>query len=348
MDNTNIKETKMIIRTRNYNGDYGIGSVFVNETEFIVQQLLENPNKEDGLIRYSENIGFCADEKLGSKPLATIKAEIPFLVTYDKLNIFNEIINKIKANPEYKYNETHYVKDRFDPKRLEYVDVIIDGEEFEIYREDGVYSKIYSEVLDGRNSGIPKMFDEFYQKLSDLMRKTNKIEYDDPSILNIPYEERIVTKLVDKVKDLAPNVETTIAQLLQLTNEDVASIEPLIQGTVFNNLIKVCEESNIGIEVNHDEFGGLGYHYKFKKINSTNNENIINELVDAIEKLPKGTEIALSSIMGDKFKNYSTNELFEINKKVLSVCKERGIILNFDKYKDQAVGLPFNIPFIKE
>ena len=265
--NNNVKETKITIRLRNYNGDYGIGSVFISETECIVQQLLNNSNHEDGLIKYSENIGFCANEKLGSNPLATIRTEIPFLVTYDKLNIFNEIIEKIKTNPDYKYNESHYIKERFDPKRLEYVDVIIDGEEFEIHWKDGVYSKIFSEVLDGRNSGIPNMFKEFYKKLSDLMRKTNKTEHDDPSTLNIPYEERIVVKLIDKIKELSPNVETTIAQLLQLTNEDVAKIEPLLQGKVFNNLEKACVEANLKIEVDHDEIGGLGYHYKFKKIN---------------------------------------------------------------------------------
>ncbi len=99
------------------------------------------------------------------------------------------------------------------------------------------------------------------------MKKMNKEEYDDPSILNVPYEERIVLKLVDKIKGLSPNVETTIAQLLQLTNEDVAKIEPLLQGKVFNNLEKACAEANLKIEVNHDEIGGLGYHYKFKKIN---------------------------------------------------------------------------------
>lgn len=161
-------------------------------------------------------------------------------------------------------------------------------------------------------------------------------------------KSNLLIKLTKKIIDLPTNNEITIAQLMMLKNEEVAMIDPLTQGEIFNLLMKVCEKLNIKIEINHDEFGGLGYHYKFKKINSTNNDNIINELVDAIDKLPKGTEIALSSIMGDKFKNYSTNELFEINKKVLSACKERGIILNYDKYKDQAVGLPFNIPFIKE
>lgn len=80
-----------------------------------------------------------------------------------------------------------------------------------------------------------------------------------------------------------------------------------------------------------------------KDINST-----INELVNKIIELPKGTEISISSLLGEKFKEFSTSEMFEINKNVLSICKEKGIVFNFDKYKDQAVGLPFNIPFIIE
>ena len=34
-----IKETNLTLRLRNYNGDYGIGSVFNNEFNIIVKQL---------------------------------------------------------------------------------------------------------------------------------------------------------------------------------------------------------------------------------------------------------------------------------------------------------------------
>ena len=81
---------------------------------------------------------------------------------------------------------------------------------------------------------------------------------------------------------------------------------------------------------------------------SKNIDKVVEELVNKILELPKGTEISISSLLGEKFKNYNTNEMFEINKRVLSICKEKGVVFNFDKYKDQAVGLPFNIPFIIE
>lgn len=80
-----------------------------------------------------------------------------------------------------------------------------------------------------------------------------------------------------------------------------------------------------------------------KDINRT-----ISILVDVIEHLPKETEISISEILGNNFNNYNTEELFEINKGVLISCKEKNIILNFNKYKNQVVGLPFNIPFIVE
>lgn len=77
-------------------------------------------------------------------------------------------------------------------------------------------------------------------------------------------------------------------------------------------------------------------------------DKVINELVNKIIALPKGTEISIGQLLENEYVHYNTNELFEINKRVLSICKEKGIKFNFDKYKDKVVGLPFNIPFIIE
>ena len=262
--NNEIKETNVTLRIRKYNGDYGIGSVFTEEFKLNVKQLADNSSNQDGLVVFTANTGFCCDLNLGANQLANIKTEIPFLVKNDKLTIFNEMIKKIKNDPNYKYNKSHYANDKFDPKRLEYFDIVIDGEEFES-NDESVFSTLLHDVINVEE--ITALMDDYYQKLTPIMKKTNKVEYDDPSTLDIPYEERIVLKLLDKVKELSPNVETTIAQLLQLTNEDVAKIEPLLQGKIFNNLEKACAEANIKIEINQDELGGLGYHYKFKKIN---------------------------------------------------------------------------------
>ena len=77
-------------------------------------------------------------------------------------------------------------------------------------------------------------------------------------------------------------------------------------------------------------------------------EHTVEVLVNVIEELPKGTEISISQILGNHFKDYETSELIKINQKVMAICSQKGISLNFDKYNDQKVGFPFNIPFIKE
>lgn len=278
MDNQ-IKETNITIKLRNYNGDYGIGSVFNNEFNVVAKQLVNNSNKEKGLIIFTESIGFCCDEKLGSNPLATIKTEIPFSVDYDKLTIFNEMVEKIKTNPDYKYNESHYATDKFDPKRLEYFDIIIDGEEFES-NSDEIFKTILHDVIDVEE--ISGIMDDYYHNLTPIMKRMNKPVYAQPTVQNLNNAEidkisqivnevvgtadmdknNLLCKLAKKVIELPFDTETTIAKLMQL---DQVLVDPLTQGEVFNLLNSVCEKLNIKIEVNHDEIGGLGYHYKFKK-----------------------------------------------------------------------------------
>ncbi len=77
----------------------------------------------------------------------------------------------------------------------------------------------------------------------------------------------LLSNLVKKIIDMPINIETSIAQLMNLDNNSVAMIEPLLQGEIYNSLMSLCNELNIKIEENNDEIGGLGYHYKFKKIN---------------------------------------------------------------------------------
>lgn len=72
----------------------------------------------------------------------------------------------------------------------------------------------------------------------------------------------LLSKLVKKIIELPANTETTIAELMQ-SNQVI--VDPLTQGEIFNLLMEICKKLNIDIEINNDEFGGLGYHYKFKK-----------------------------------------------------------------------------------
>lgn len=625
----NIKETNFKIRRRCYNGDYGIGSIFSNEYVFIIQQLLDSTNQEDGLIKYSEIIEFCCDEKLGSSNLAKINVEIPYLVDSDKINKFNELITKIKNDRNYKYNETHYSKDKFDPKRLTYMDIIIDGEEYET--DDESILDILNDIIDYKK--INESTNDYYNKITDYIKKTTALSFDEklehfyeadkkysekfktlsrsefreifnqvescvnrnyseeenissiknfifefatklnyletksdsrfvpygrmlflreeftnnlnnkqyldalynlgdyladsriqteygnnsPEIVNnnkeyfdedvicteekqilldmvkefdnklnnksqnfsvnsipdnlkdfitfdddgyvlakqkLPVElesdynnfienyysndNKIVNNIVNKIIELPYNTETTIAQLINY-NPEVAFVSPMTQGIISNAVRNKCISNNIELEEANDSFGGLAYYVKFKK-NDNKEKNVESEekhslteynhrkfvysieernqlfekyengafvrliipkdeqynreelnligklpsdytldeivtmkkyahyiyehilnpngtkdightvevLANVIDELPKGTEISISQILGNHLEDYERTELFKINQDVINICREKGINLNFDKYKDRVVGLPYSIPFIKE
>lgn len=81
-----------------------------------------------------------------------------------------------------------------------------------------------------------------------------------------------------------------------------------------------------------------------------NIKKIIDKVVNKIDKLDKGTEIAMSELWKDDVKRYKLEfeDLFDINEKILDICEKRNIKLNFDKYVDACVGLPYDVPFIKE
>ena len=80
-----------------------------------------------------------------------------------------------------------------------------------------------------------------------------------------------------------------------------------------------------------------------------NLEKITNELVEKIKALQPNIETSITKLIGsDSVSNYSSEDLFNIYKSVIKKCKEENIELNFDKYKNKIVGLPYNIPFIKK
>ena len=80
-----------------------------------------------------------------------------------------------------------------------------------------------------------------------------------------------------------------------------------------------------------------------------NLEKITNDLVEKIKNLQPDTETTISKLIGNNsISNYSSEDLFNIYKSVIKKCEEENIELSFDKYKNQVVGLPYNIPFIKK
>ena len=89
-------------------------------------------------------------------------------------------------------------------------------------------------------------------------------------------------------------------------------------------------------------------------INNISKEDIIDEIIDKIinkiNNLDSGTEISMSELWQNEIKRYKLefNDLFDMNEKILDICEEKNIKLNFDKYDGACVGLPYDIPFIKE
>lgn len=78
--------------------------------------------------------------------------------------------------------------------------------------------------------------------------------------------DKLVYEIVEKIKLLHFNKITTIAKLINY-NSDVSFVDPLKQGEIFDAVIQNCRKENIYIEIIRDEFGGLAFYYKFRKIN---------------------------------------------------------------------------------
>ena len=68
-----------------------------------------------------------------------------------------------------------------------------------------------------------------------------------------------------------------------------------------------------------------------------------------IKDLPRGSETSVASLLGnDRLENLSTQELFDNIKQLIIKCENENIKLNFDKYSDAEIGIPFYIPFTKK
>ena len=303
----------------------------------------------------------------------------------DKLvdNLYNYIDTNINKLIKLSLNQSTEMYDGInDSLSIKYKSIYISISEVNVTSEEerSEISKIKADIkniicvnkLTNNYSSEDEISDEKIETIVNNLVETDNMD-----------KKFLLSKITKKIVHMPANIETTIAQLMQLNDNDVAMIEPLMQGEIFNTLKKVCEKLKINIEVNHDEISGLAYYYKFKKILNTPDikktkvviteesidengrasgaikevyvpavkkdiDSTVKMLVNKIKELPVNTEISVSELLGLHINDYETKELFEINKKVLSTCKENGITLNFDKYKDEIVGLPYNIPFIKE
>jgi secreted Zn-dependent insulinase-like peptidase len=79
-------------------------------------------------------------------------------------------------------------------------------------------------------------------------------------------------------------------------------------------------------------------------------EEIANKIINKIDKLEYNTEISNSMLWKEEIceNKIEFDDLFELNNKIIEACERKDYNLNFDRYKGAYVGLPWEIPFIKE
>lgn len=125
------------ISNRHYNGDFGVGSVFEEKYSFEI----------DNNICYSNSIkSFCSNEDLGGNILSNVNVSIPFILTENNIQELNNIINIIKNDSNYLYNENHYKKDSFDFNKFNYIDIAINEINYELSIKDD--ENIIKEIKD--------------------------------------------------------------------------------------------------------------------------------------------------------------------------------------------------------
>jgi len=74
-------------------------------------------------------------------------------------------------------------------------------------------------------------------------------------------------------------------------------------------------------------------------------EEISNKLVTDIKNIKENSETSISALINRKIDSKTMFNIYELTVKKLN---EVGLYLNFGKYENQRVGLPFNVPFTKE
>lgn len=189
---------------------------------------------------------------------------------------------------------------------------------------------------------------EIIKKLPKQSPTDNNISLEKACEIALNYYKQFGYSSISEIKDtgdklliIPQNWERKVGEHLIMIDKVSGKKEQCIMPLVlFEDL--VSNSSNVDVPTKYSDGNPTNITAK-KDI-----EDVVNEVVTAIEKLPKETEISIFEILKSDIEKYDTKELFEINKKVIKKCEEIGIKLNFDKYKGQIVGLPFNIPFIKE
>ena len=135
---------------------------------------------------------------------------------------------------------------------------------------------------------------------------------------------KLVSEIIEKIKVLPFNTETTIAELINYNPEE-NFIEPLSQGQITNTVEEICRKENIYIERNKEK-GGLAFYGKFKKVEGINDEFNINSNISFEDEKTK-----------IEYQKY-LDEINEYNRKIANgETPEKDLSAITDKFKQKFV-----------
>lgn len=122
---------EIVISSRCYNGDIGIGSILECKYSFCLKGEKSYINAK-GIIMVGDS----------RNEIDNIDFKIQVPITQKEESELKEIIENIKINENFKYNPSHYAKDMFDFNMYSYDDIIINGEEYEIKKDNEILKKL--------------------------------------------------------------------------------------------------------------------------------------------------------------------------------------------------------------
>ena len=111
------------IKFRNYKGFVGEGTIITEEYSFKIK---------DNVCTSESQKEFCSNEKYGLNNLSSVTISLPFLIDDKNIDKIVAIIEKIKNNKNYIYNEKRFDVDKFDFNRYSYTDIFIDDNHYEL------------------------------------------------------------------------------------------------------------------------------------------------------------------------------------------------------------------------
>lgn len=188
---------------------------------------------------------------------------------------------------------------------------------------------------------------ESISDISDINNSSAKIEM--IALLPYPIKEKLLNYIndgklfyFDKIDNLIFDRGTTIEIFMNNNKCVIKNADKLSSNGIYNiydELLEIIESS----------------------ISNVDFDSIITTLIDYIEKQPDGYENSLLAVLNEvyidfKYENgiymfkdgkLESRDLFKLQEKLIAKSSEKNILLDFSKYEEQAVGLPFNIPFVK-